>query len=520
MAAAMNKPAKLAPADAARRLASLLTRLGPTFVKIGQYLALRPDILPQAYCDELLTLVDRSEPFAWSEAERIVEAELGAPVSELFDSIERRPIGAGSLAQVHRAHLHDGAVVAIKILRPGIERRVARDIRRMRLVGQLVKRLGITLPISVAELADELAEWLRQEIDFERELDNARKLQPLAAGSTLQRIPRTYLHLSSSRVITYEYLEGIRVNNILAELRGVRPERASGPLLTVEERREFAERLVTATLIQIFRYRFFHADLHPGNLLVLPDRRVGFVDFGLCDKLDETVRANQLSYVSAIYAGNQPRIFKALTEVLVARPESDVEGLRRDFDAEMRAGTQEHGGASSTANALIGVLRVARRNGYQIPSDVLSLYRALVTVETLATELGLPNGLRDVGGRFFAELRRDEKFDQLFDRDRLQQVLLNTLTLTQDGPAQLAQILADAADGSVRLRVESTDAARVVRSQNRRARLWTAAILAVSVAVLLTIPNLPLVFGVPLEWPLGVALGGLYLACAVLWRRL
>jgi ubiquinone biosynthesis protein len=290
--------------------------------------------------------------------------------------------------------------------------------------------------------------------------------------------------------------------------------------LTADERREFAERLVTATLIQIFRYRFFHADLHPGNLLVLPDRRVGFVDFGLCDKLDETVRANQLSYVSAIYAGNQPRIFKALTEVLVARPESDVEGLRRDFDAEMRAGNPEHGGASSTANALIGVLRVARRNGYQIPSDVLSLYRALVTVETLASELGLPNGLRDVGSRFFAELRRDEKFDQLFDRDRLQQVLLNTLTLTQDGPAQLAQILADAADGSVRLRVESTDAARVVRAQNRRARLWTAAILAVSVAVLLTVPNLPVVFGVPLEWPLGAALGGLYLACAVLWRRL
>jgi hypothetical protein len=102
----------------------------------------------------------------------------------------------------------------------------------------------------------------------------------------------------------------------------------------------------------------------------------------------------------------------------------------------------------------------------------------------------------------------------------LQQVLLNTLTLTQDGPAQLAQILADAADGSVRLRVESTDAARVVRAQNRRARLWTAAILAVSVAVLLTVPNLPVVFGVPLEWPLGAALGGLYLACAVLWRRL
>ncbi len=131
---------------------------------------------------------------------------------------------------MHRARLHDGTVVAVKILRPGIERRVARDIRRMRLVGRLVKRLGVRLPISVGELADELADWLRQEIDFERELDNARKLQPLAAGSTLQRIPRTYLHLSSSRVITYEYLEGIRVNSILAELRGVTPARDSpGP---------------------------------------------------------------------------------------------------------------------------------------------------------------------------------------------------------------------------------------------------------------------------------------------------
>jgi ubiquinone biosynthesis protein len=284
--------------------------------------------------------VDRSEPFAWSEAERIVETELGAPVSELFDSVERRPIGAGSLAQVHRAHLHDGAVVAIKILRPGIERRVARDIRRMRLVGQLVKRLGITLPISVAELADELAEWLRQEIDFERELDNARKLQPLAAGSTLQRIPRTYLHLSSRRVITYEYLEGIRVNSILAELRGVRPERASGPLLTVEERREFAERLVTATLIQIFRYRFFHADLHPGQSAGAAGPAGRFRRFRSLRQAGRD-RAGQ---PAELCVGHLRRQSAAYLQGAHRGPggasRERCGGLRRDFDAEMRAGTR------------------------------------------------------------------------------------------------------------------------------------------------------------------------------------
>ncbi len=249
---------------------------------------------------------------------------------------------------------------------------------------------------------------------------------------------------------------------------------------------------------------------------MLPDRRVGFVDFGLCDKLDETVRANQLSYVSAIYAGNQPRIFKALTEVLVARPESDVEGLRRDFDAEMRGGDHEHGGASSTANALIGVLRVARRNGYQIPSDVLSLYRALVTVETLASELGLPNGLRDVGGRFFAELRRDEKFDQL---SRSRSAAADAAEHPDPDPGRAGPAGPDPgrrrrwqrapARGVHGRRPGSSGPRTGGRGFGRRPYL------AVSVAVLLTIPNLPVVLGVPLEWPLGAGLGGLYLACAV-----
>ncbi len=518
----MTQLASIPGATDPRRFVALLSRLGPTFVKIGQYLALRPDLIPQEYCDELLTLVDKGEPFDWPQVERIVTQELGEPPSALFARFERRPIGVGSLSQVHRARLDDGSEVAVKIHRPDVAARVARDIRRLRLMARLIKRIGIRLPVSAKDVVDELADWLRQEIDFGSELDNVRKLRPLAAASRIQKIPRTYLHLSSGRVLTYEYLEGIRVSSILAELRGIAPERAGGPVLSARQRQDFAARLVTASLTQMFRYRFFHADLHPGNLLVLRDGAVGFVDFGLCDTLDETVRANQLRYVAAVYARDQPRMFKALTEILVAHAESDVEGLRRDFTAETRPGgnSERPGGASTTANSLVGVLRAARQNGFEVPPHVLSLYRALVTVETLAAELGLPDGLRDVGGRFFGELQQEEKLEQIFDRDKLQQAVANALTLARDGPGQLAQILADAAEGSIRLKVEVSDSARTVQAQNRRARLWTAAILAVSVAVLLTIPQLPVVFGVSLAWPLGVALGGLYLACVALWRRL
>jgi ubiquinone biosynthesis protein len=504
------------------RAVAFLRKLGPTATKIGQYLALRPDLLPREYTDAFLTLVDRVPPFPWAEADGVIRGELGRAAADVFAYIERRPVAAGSLAQVHRAKLEDGTELAVKVQRPGIEAAIAKDVRRIRRVARLLETRGESFVASPAELAAEIESWLNQELDFRRELENVVRLGSLAADSKTQRIPRVYRSLSTRRVLVYEFLHGVPVTTVLREMRDKTGSGAASPEVDAVA---FAKNLVRACFTQIFRYQFFHADLHPGNLFILPDNGVGFVDFGLCDELDDRVRTNQMRYLAAAYNRDLPRMHKALTEILVSTEASDLEGFRRDFTAETRSlegrlFADNTPTKSPSAQYLSGLARAARRNGFQIPSRILSIYRALVTAETLASQLGFEDGLRQVGQEFFLELQRDELFTNLFTRENKLQFLSSVLNLTRDAPGQINQILTDVADGTLTLRVEVTEAPRVVRAKNQRAKLWTLAIVSVSGAVLLTAPSLPSIFGISLRWPFGVVLLMLYLWTAYLWRGL
>ncbi|HXK04761.1 MAG TPA: AarF/UbiB family protein [Verrucomicrobiae bacterium] len=505
------------------RVVAFLRKMGPTAIKIGQHLALRPDLLPREYTDAFLALVDRVPPFPWAEAEAVIREELGQSPADLFAYIERRPVAAGSLAQVHRAKLEDGTEVAIKIQRPGIEAAVAKDVRRIRRIARFLEARGGSFVASPSELADEIESWLKQELDFRQELENVERMRSLAASSRTQRIPQVFRRLSTRRVLAYEFLHGVPVSAVLQEIR----ERPAGSrtLLRQVDPPAFAKNLVRACFTQIFRYQFFHADLHPGNLFILPNNAVGYVDFGLCDELDERVRANQLRYFAAAYDRDLPRMQKALTEILVSTEASDLEGFRRDFTAETRSlegRSLAPGEAASSPSAqyLSGLARAARRNGFQIPSRILSIYRALVTAETLAAQLGYEDSLRLVGQEFFLELQRDELWSNLFTRDSIMRFLASVLNLARDSPQQINQILTDVADGTLTLRVEVSEAPPVVRAKNQRARLWTLAIVSVSGAVLLTAPKLPALFGISLRWPLAVAMLVLYLWTAYLWRTL
>ena len=505
------------------RAVSLLRKLGPTSTKIGQYLALRADLLPREYTDAFLALVDRVPPFPWAEAEAVFRAELGREPAEAFAYIERRPVAAGSLAQVHRAKLDDGTEVAVKIQRPDIEAAIARDVRRIRRLGRFLEMRGDSFVASPSELADEIESWLKQEVDFNREFENVMRLHSLARDNKNQRIPRAFRSLSTRRVITYEFLHGVPVSGVLREMREAKA--GSGTLLSQVDPPAFAKNLVRACFTQIFRYKFFHADLHPGNLLILPDNVVGYVDFGLCDDLDERVRTNQMRYLAAAYDRDIPRMHKALTEILVSTDASDFEGFRRDFTAETRSleGSSLVGEAaqkSPSARYLTGLARAARRNGFQIPPRILSIYRALVTAETLAAQLGFEDGLQQVGQEFFVELQREELLKSLFTRETIEQFLASVFNLVRDSPAQINQILTDVADGTLTLRVEVSEAPRVVRTKNLRAKLSTLAILSIGATVLLAAPRLPVLFGISLRWPLTAATVLLYLWIAYLWRRL
>jgi ubiquinone biosynthesis protein len=276
-----------------------------------------------------------------------------------------------------------------------------------------------------------------------------------------------------------------------------------------------------ACLTQIFRYQFFHADLHPGNLLILENNIVGFVDFGLCDVLDNSVRANQLRYLTAVYNDDAALMFKALTEILIAGEFANSEGFRRDFlNVRRRLEGRIDESEQPAGDYLSSVLNAARRNGYKIPTSILSIYRALLTAESVAAQLGLADGIRKVGRKFFTELQSQELYSQLFDRNQLQQIFVSLLNLTRDTPRQLNQVLSDLVDGTLSLKVEVGEDPRITRSRKQRARMQVCAVLSVGVAILLTVPNPPIFFGVPIQRVLTFLLLGLYVAVFYFWRQL
>lgn len=505
----------------------ILQRLGPTFIKLGQFLALRPDIVPQEYCDELMRLLDQVPPFPWQQAKSILTGHFGKDPSHVFASINPRPAAAGSMAQIHFARLVNGDEVAVKIQRPDLGRRVRRDLKRLALLAWLMEVGHISLIADPKELHEELTAWVLQEIDLTHELSNLTRLYDLAAGSSSQRIPRPYPELSGPKVLVSEFLRGIPISEVIVAIRsGQQPDLDRLTELGIDWTR-FAENLIRATLTQIFRYHFFHADLHPGNLLVLPGDVIGYVDFGLCDKVDETVRKQQMRYLSAVYNRDTEEMFKTLTEVLVPGPESDVQRFRIEFFAEARKWTSDLDGnqepsleeRSPIAQGMIAVMRAARRNGYRAPASILSMYRALLTAETVATSVAARTDLQQVGREFFERLAWEE-VAQMVRPKNLQNLVLSVLALSKDAPAQLQRILADLSENRFTLNTVVTEDTRAERARNRRTRMLATSVLTVGVAIMISNPRLPSPFGIPLVWPLYAVLAVLYMAIAVQWSRL
>lgn len=511
-----------------RGLRTLLERLGPTYIKIGQFLALRPDLIPQEYCDELLGLTDRVHSFAWPQAREILTQELARDPLEVFTHINTVPHGAGALAQTHLARLKSGDEVVIKILRPGIREQVERDLSRLQVLARLLAISGADLIVSPAELVRELRTWLRQEVDLTRELDNLTRLRELAGEKSRDRFPRPYPQWSGPSVLVQEYLEGVPLSDLLAVIRSDREEDRRRVEQLGVDGNHLARSLFHSCLTQIFEYRFFHADLHPGNLLVLPDNRIGFVDFGLCDHLDMKVREGQTRYFAAVFGGDSDEIFNAAMEVLEPGDETDIEAFRREFFEETSVWTArgkeafkaaKAGGRSPTGQWLVRILRSARRHRLHVPPRILSMYRAILTAESVASRLGDQFDARQVGRDFFAALQIREGLRPM-SPEEVQSMALNMVAFMKKSPAQVQQLLTELAEGRFNVNTTVHDSSKKNLMSNRRTRLIASSILALGVAVLLSRQEFPSIFGISLSYPLSAALAGMYLWIFFQWNRL
>jgi ubiquinone biosynthesis protein len=264
------------PTARGRHLREMLDELGPTFVKFGQLLSTRPDVVPPDILAELRGLQDDVRPVPFAEIERVVQEELGQPIERLFLEFDAEALAAASIGQVHRAVLPNGRRVAVKVQRPNAPRQVEADVQLMYQAARFAKeRVRMLDFINTRELVDEFARSIRQELDYRHEARNADVFHRNFAGHPHVAVPRTYWTYTRSRVLTLEYLEGVQLRDLQLDQ------------WSLEQRRRLAYLVAETWMTMIFRHGFFHGDPHPANILVLSPDRIGLVDFGQSGKLTD-----------------------------------------------------------------------------------------------------------------------------------------------------------------------------------------------------------------------------------------
>jgi ubiquinone biosynthesis protein len=377
--------------SAPERLRRVFEELGGTFLKLGQMLALQPDILPPAYCDALFDLMDRVPPFGFAEVERIVREELGGTPDELFDRFARRPLATASIGQVHRAALA-GRDLAVKVQRPAVESEFRSDLRLLRMGMRLIAVWRLRRFEWLLDPLTEFVAWTREELDYRYEAHYAECLRANAADNPAERVPALVAERSTRRLLTVEFLAGTTVLDYLR----ARAERDPGDRATLERVRAggfdpdtFARNVVDNFLGDAFRHGIFHADLHPANLMILPGNVVGYIDFGITAVLSPYSRrhlvALTLAYTRGDLDGMCDAFFKVSSFAAGADPGAFRAGLKR-FTAEWYGGDAR--GVRLRKNftlVMLDMLNLSRSTGILPERDVVKYIRSAIAIDGLIT---------------------------------------------------------------------------------------------------------------------------------------
>ncbi len=396
---------RLGPAPAApQRVSMVLEDLGGSFIKFGQVLALQPDILPQRYCDAFFDLMDRVPGFDYAGVEKLFREELQQTPEEVFDSFDRMPIASASIAQVHVAR-RDGRKLAVKVQRPQARRDFGGDIQLMKWTVRAIRRLRLNRLDWLAMALDEFISWTGEELDFRGEARIMAQLADNSRDRKRERVPKVDWSLTTSRLLTAEFLEGTTLLQYMRSLD--EGDEAVGLRLASSgfEPQRFAENLLENFLNDVFLHGVFHADLHPANLLILPDNTVGYVDFGISGVVSEYARYHLVATVMALARADLGKAADHLLAIAELESDSDSKRFRREF-AEL--GEQwyrrEPGGrglenTKSYTEILLDTLRLCRRLRILPHPEAMRYMRSVITLDGLV-------------GRFAPELDRDQALER------------------------------------------------------------------------------------------------------------
>ena len=422
------------------RLRRSLDDLGPTFVKFGQLLSTRSDILPEGVLFELQKLQDTAKPMPSGVAQTIIERELGASVEEVFASFDAVPLGSASIGQVHRAVLRGGEIVAVKVQRPEAPGRVESDLELMREFADFLdRRFGQRILVDVRGLVAEFETVIRRELDYTSEAAHARRFAVNFAGTPVV-IPSVYLELSTSQVLTLQYVEGTR-------FRDIRPL-----LLTPSERRRVASMGADAIFRMAFEDGFFHGDPHPGNLLLTPGGELALLDFGMVGYMSR----GDIEALSRLFIAVIQRDAAAALRGLESLGVRYAPEVRADLVRDLREFLNKYSGLSvgevTLGQALSELIALSRRYRLRVPPVFPLLTKALVTAEGLARSIDPTINVYEVA-RPYAQRLLLERYDPESALEGVRELAIEYARYVEDYPEQIRLLLTEVADGELEVQL-------------------------------------------------------------------
>ncbi len=486
-------PVAGAPDDGSRstaaRFRELLSELGPTFTKLGQLLSTRRDVLPAAWIAELEKLQDDCPPLPIAEVRLALEQGLGRPIEAVFAELDPVPLASASIAQVHRARTHAGELVVVKVQRPDIRSRIDADLALLqylaRVLEAVIEETGVYTPTAVIE---EFDRTIHEELDFENEARNARAMRAANEGRDQVVIPRVHDALSSSQVLTLDYIEGTRLNDV-TPAGGFDLER-------------IARNIIEMSFRQLFHDGLFHGDPHPGNILVLPGNRLALLDFGLVGRLGRTQQELLVTLIVAVALRDPDSMARLLDKIGLPDSRGPVGGLRGDIGEILDRYLGLRLDEIRTATLLGDLLDLAVRHRIKVPKEYAVLAKASMTVEGIIRRLYPRLDILEIGLPYARELLL-ARFSPEDASGTLMRSLLRLQGLAEDVPHQLQQILADLEGGKLRVNVRSADVEAIGEQVRAVGTLLFLGLLAAS----LTVGGLIIVAFRPSTLPGLVALG-------------
>jgi ubiquinone biosynthesis protein len=495
----------------AERMRFAVEELGPTYIKLGQILSTRPDLLPADVIHELSKLQDAVAPHPFEALKEIIEAELKAPMENFFSFVSDTPIASASIGQVHRGRLKNGEDVAIKIQRPDIQKTIEVDLEIMLHLATLMERhieeIALHRPVKVVE---EFARTLEKELDYTLEAANMARFRKNFQDDPTVLVPRVYFEISTGRILTMAFIEGIKVSRIdRLEMAGM-------------DRRLIVIHGADLILKQVLIHGFFHADPHPGNFFILPDHVICLLDFGMVGVVDRDTREEFVELIDSIAQKNEARVVRALLKLTEWEHEPEMRLLERDMADFMAQHFFKPLKEIEIGKFMQQMLGVATRHQLQIPPNLFLMIKALTTLDGVARQLDPEFDVVASAAPFVIQVRLDRFAPRRLLSEFAHQAV-GLIQLTEQLPREVMEVIRMLRKQHLLIKVEHKGLEEMLATHdqisNRISFSIIIAALVIGSALIVISKTPPFIFGISLIGIIGflaAAIMGIWLLIAIL----